>query len=64
MLVTPVCGLWMYIRSKRRVDYIIFHTLGVKVDKMDEGNSHDKRIMSQRVGTYGMDCMDYMDWTM
>ena len=37
LLVTPSCVLWMNLRSKRRLDYTVFHTRGKKVDKMDEG---------------------------
>ena len=41
MLVTPtswgVSVLWMRLRSKRRLDYSVFHKHGEKVDKMDEG---------------------------
>ena len=38
ILVTPSCVLWMNLRSKRRLDYTVFHSRGKKVDKMDEGN--------------------------
>ena len=59
MLVTPVSVgvyvLWMNCRSKRRIDYSLWHKHGIKVDKnMDDGNQDpvgggDKQVYELKV---------------